>query len=74
MSGLVGGILRKHLDEAGGYELCALNRREVEGVPTTQADLGNLNAIKPAFVGQDVVVHLAAQPLQPGDLQRRINK
>ena len=74
MSGLVGGILRKHLDEAGGYELCALNRREVEGVPTTQADLGNLNAIKPAFVGQDVVVHLAAQIAEDDlDSMLRIN-
>ncbi len=61
MSGLIGGVLRKHLETVGGYELSALNRRMVEGVPTTQADLGDLEAIKPAFVGQDVVVHLAAQ-------------
>ena len=61
MSGLIGGILREHLEKLGRYELSALNRRPVEGIPTTQADLGDGEAIKPAFAQQDVVVHLAAQ-------------
>ena len=60
MSGLIGGILRRHLEELGGYELSALNRRPVEGVKTIQADIADLDAIKPAFEGIDVVVHLAA--------------
>ena len=60
MSGLIGGILRRHLEELGGYELSALNRRPVEGVKCTQADLSDLEAITPAFEGVDVVVHLAA--------------
>ena len=60
MSGLIGGILKDHLQQAGGYELAALNRRRVEGVTNFQADIADLEAIKPAFVGQDVVVHLAA--------------
>ena len=60
MSGLIGGILKEHLLEAGGYELTALNRREVEGVRTVQADISDLDAIQPAFEGQDTVVHLAA--------------
>ena len=74
MSGLVGGILRKHLEQNEAYVLSALNRRDVEGVPTTQADLGYLDAIKPAFIGQDVVVHLAAQ-IEENDLDSmlRIN-
>ena len=60
MSGLIGGILRRHLEELGGYELSALNRRPVEGVKTIQANIADLDAIKPAFEGIDVVVHLAA--------------
>ena len=60
MSGLIGGLLRERLEDAGGYELSALNRRPVDGVEGTQADIGDLEAIKPAFNGIDVVAHLAA--------------
>ena len=60
MSGLIGGLLRDHLDARGGYELSALNRRPVEGVKCFQADIADLEAIKPAFEGIDVVAHLAA--------------
>ena len=60
MSGLIGGLLRDHLEALGGYELSALNRRPVEGVECFQADIADLDAIKPAFAGQDVAVHLAA--------------
>ena len=60
MSGLIGGLLKDHLLESGGYELTALNRRSVDGIPTVQADIADLDAIQPAFEGQEVVVHLAA--------------
>ncbi|MCI0438355.1 MAG: NAD(P)-dependent oxidoreductase [Chloroflexi bacterium] len=60
MSGLIGGLLRRRLESVGGYELTALNRRPLEGVRCFQADIADLEAIKPAFQGQDVVVHLAA--------------
>ena len=60
MSGLIGGLLKDHLLEAGGYELTALNRRPVEGIRTVQADIADLDAIRPAFEDQEVVVHLAA--------------
>ena len=60
MSGLIGGILKDHLLEEGGYELTGLNRREVEGARTFRADISDLDSILPAFDGQDVVVHLAA--------------
>ena len=66
MSGLIGGILRRHLEKAGNYELSALNRRKVEGVECHQADIADLDAIKPAFEGVDVVVHLSAN-LVAGD-------
>src|SRR4051812_48879879 len=57
MSGLIGSAVRERL--AGKYELTALNRRPVLGVETFQADIADIEAIKPAFVGQDTVVHLA---------------
>jgi nucleoside-diphosphate-sugar epimerase len=58
MSGLIGGVLRTRL--AAAHELRALNRGWVEGVPCHQADIADLEAIRPAFDGVDVVVHLAA--------------
>jgi len=58
MSGLIGGAVRKHL--AGRYELRALNRRPIEGVPCHQADVADLDGIQPAFKGVHAVVHLAA--------------
>jgi nucleoside-diphosphate-sugar epimerase len=58
LSGLIGGALRTHIE--GTYTLRALNRRPVPGVDCHLADLGDLAAIQPAFVGVDTVVHLAA--------------
>ena len=58
MSGLIGGIMRRALE--GKYELVALNRRQVPGVQCCQADIADLGAIRPAFQGADVVLHLAA--------------
>ena len=60
MSGLIGGLLKAHLQELGGYELTALNRSQVDGVRNHTADIADFDAIRPAFDGQDVVVHLAA--------------
>lgn len=60
MSGLIGGLLRRHLEGLGGYALSALNRSPLEGVECHQADIADLEAIRPAFEGRDVVVHLAA--------------
>ncbi|HWN93255.1 MAG TPA: NAD(P)-dependent oxidoreductase, partial [Verrucomicrobiae bacterium] len=58
MSGLIGRALRKEME--GRYDLCALNRSAVEGLPCHRADIGDLGAIEPAFAGVDTVVHLAA--------------
>ena len=63
MSGLIGGLVRERLE--GKYMLSALNRRPVPGVECHQADIADLDAIRPAFEGIDVVVHLAAMA-QPG--------
>ena len=59
MSGLIGAALRRSLND--DHELTALNRSNVEGVPTHTADIGDFDAIKDAFQCQDVVVHLAAK-------------
>ena len=61
MSGLIGGLLKDHLLQDGGYDLKALNRSYVEGVENHQADISDLDAIKAAFEGQDIVVHHEAQ-------------
>ena len=60
MSGLIGGLLRKRLEESGGYELSALNRSAVEGVECYRADIADFEGVKAAVEGKDVVVHLAA--------------
>lgn len=58
MSGLIGGAVRREL--AGRYELSALGRRPVDGVPTHVAELTDGDALRRAFDGIEVVVHLSA--------------
>jgi nucleoside-diphosphate-sugar epimerase len=57
-SGLIGGLVIKHLGRK--YDLSALNRRPVTGIPCVQADVADLPSIRPAFKGVDVVLHLSA--------------
>jgi nucleoside-diphosphate-sugar epimerase len=57
-NGLIGTAMRRILGDK--YEWSALNRRDLPDVPTTQADISDLAAIRPAFEGVDTVVHLAA--------------
>lgn len=59
-AGRIGGIVRRFLGSK--YELSVLDREPVEGVPSRVADLTDLDAIRPAFEGQDTVVHLGAEP------------
>ena len=59
MSGLIGTATRKRLEPRA--RLTALNRGDVPGVATVRADLSDLDAIRPAFEGQDTIVHLAAK-------------
>jgi uncharacterized protein YbjT (DUF2867 family) len=54
MSGLIGGIVGKHLDSLG-HTITALNRQAVEGYKTTQASITDLDAIRPAFDGIDIL-------------------
>ena len=57
MSGLIGSAVRQRLE--GKYELVALSRRSVSGVPTHCADVSDMASIRPAFRDVDAVIHLA---------------
>ena len=59
LSGLIGSALQPALTDS--HQVTALNRRKVDGFLTTQADLSDYEAIRPAFEGVDTVVHLAAR-------------
>ncbi|MDP6667262.1 MAG: NAD(P)-dependent oxidoreductase [Dehalococcoidia bacterium] len=57
-AGLIGSIM---IDRLGGkYDFSSLDLRPVEDLPSTIANLDDLEAITPAFEGIDTVVHLAA--------------
>jgi nucleoside-diphosphate-sugar epimerase len=57
-SGLIGRLTIAGLRHK--YDFSALNRRPVDTIPCLQADIANAEAIKPAFRGMDMVLHLAA--------------
>jgi len=59
LGGLIGGAMRTHLSQQ--YELRGLGRRPgPSGVPWHAADIADFETMRPAFVGVDAVVHLAA--------------
>ncbi len=61
LNGVVGRALRPALEER--YDLSALSRGGVDGLPADRvfrADIADMEAIRPAFAGVDVVLNLAA--------------
>ena len=58
LSGFIGSLLRPELEK--NYKVSALNRSAIDKVPTTQADIADEQAIRPAFSDINTVVHLAA--------------
>ena len=64
MAGQIGGIIRRQLGDR--YLLSGLDRVPVDDVPTTVADISDYDAIRPAFEGVDVAVHLGADPIPRG--------
>ena len=64
MAGQIGGIIRRQLGDR--YLLSGLDRVPVDDVPTTVADISDYDAIRPAFDGVDVAVHLGADPSPRG--------
>ena len=57
-AGLIGEVLRDRLSDR--YSLYSLDVKEAVGIPSFIGDLSDMDAIIPAFEGQDTVVHLAA--------------
>ena len=60
IAGVIGQAVVDHLGDR--YELTGLDVKPFDAVPTTVADMQDLDAIFPAFAGQDAVVHLASIP------------
>ncbi|HEX5689828.1 MAG TPA: NAD(P)-dependent oxidoreductase [Roseiflexaceae bacterium] len=58
-SGLIGGLTIEQLGDK--YEFSGLSRRPVDGIPHTQADIADLEAVRSACRGMDMVLHLAAE-------------
>ena len=59
-SGLIGTILRQSLVES--YDLFGIDVEIITGFDCLVADMTDLNTIKHAFLGKDVVIDLAAVP------------
>ena len=70
-SGLIGGLVWRNLGDK--YEFSGLNRSSVEGIPNTQADIRDLDAIMPAFDGVDMVLHLANHTSDVIDWEKHFN-
>ncbi|OVE85812.1 NAD-dependent epimerase/dehydratase family protein [Natronolimnobius baerhuensis] len=70
--GRCGTAIIDHLHDRDDYEFTYLNRSDRDdshpygGYDTVLADVGDYNAIRPAFDGQDAVIHLAAYPETDG--------
>jgi nucleoside-diphosphate-sugar epimerase len=62
LAGRIGSVIRAFLGDK--YELSGLDLAPVDGFKSRVADLADLDAIRPAFAGQDVVVHLGGDPNQ----------
>ncbi|WP_374625725.1 NAD-dependent epimerase/dehydratase family protein [Devosia sp.] len=58
-SGLIGRLVVRDLSDR--YAFSGLSRRPVEGIPHTIADITDLNAVRQASAGMDMVLHLAAE-------------
>jgi nucleoside-diphosphate-sugar epimerase len=58
-SGLIGGLTIAHLGDK--YAFSGLSRRPVDGIPHIQADIADLEAMRRACQGMDMVLHLAAE-------------
>jgi NAD+ dependent glucose-6-phosphate dehydrogenase len=59
--GEAGEAILNHLLEKEEYEFTLLNRSDHPEYETHVADIADYDAIRPAFDGQDAVIHLAAQ-------------
>ena len=58
-SGLIGGLTIRDLGHK--YAFSGFSRRAVAGIPHTQADITDAQAVRRACQGMDMVLHLAAE-------------
>ena len=64
-SGLIAGLsIDAHRDK---YEFSGVSRKQVDRIPSRQADVADYDAIRPAFESMDMVLHLAAQNTDSSD-------
>jgi nucleoside-diphosphate-sugar epimerase len=70
LSGVVGGLVGTEL--AKRYEVRGLNRRRVIGFENFQADIADPDAIRPAFEGVHIVIHMAAYATFEGEFDQYI--
>ena len=56
-NGLIGGLAIRGL--ADRYEFSGFSRHPVEGIPYTVGDIRDLDLVRSAIQGQDMVLHLA---------------
>jgi nucleoside-diphosphate-sugar epimerase len=58
-NGLIGSLVRRDLSDK--YQFSGLSRHAVEGIPYTVASVTDLDAVRSAVAGQDMVLHLAGE-------------
>lgn len=58
-NGLIGGLVLRNL--ADRYAFSGLSRHAVEGIPYTTASVTDLDAVRAAVAGMDMVLHLAGE-------------
>uniref|UniRef100_A0A7D5KFZ4 NAD(P)-dependent oxidoreductase n=2 Tax=Natrinema halophilum TaxID=1699371 RepID=A0A7D5KFZ4_9EURY len=64
--GRVGHAIIDHIADHDEYEFSYLNRSDRDAYETVVADVNDYEAIRPAFDGQDAVIHLAGYPEPDG--------
>ena len=67
--GEAGEAVRNYLYDRDDYEFTFLNRSDHPDYETHVADIADYEAMRPAFDGQDAVIHLAAQSDAGADLE-----
>jgi nucleoside-diphosphate-sugar epimerase len=67
-SGLLGSLVLRSLSEK--YAFSGLSRRPVPGIPHTAASIEDLDALRRASAGMDMVLHLAAETQDENDWDR----
>lgn len=67
-SGLIGRLVLRDLSDR--YAFSGLSRRPVDGIPHTVADITDLDAVRRAMRGVDMVMHLAAETEDYNDWEK----